>query len=60
MTFDLALATRCVDRLEEFDAIAPFPQPLDALGRDVGVHDHTVTGLAGPDNDYPELVPEVG
>ena len=36
----------------------PDPQPVDALGRDVGVHNDATADLAGSDNDHPELVPE--
>ena len=36
--FGLACMTRNLDLLEERDAIALLPKPVDALGRDVGIH----------------------
>src|SRR5262245_60877914 len=58
--FGLARATRSLDLLEELDAVAFVAQPIDSLGRDVGIHDDAVTALAGSDDDHPELVPELG
>ena len=58
--FGLAFATRGVDLLEELDAIALLPEPVDSLCRDVGIHNDAAAGLPGPDDDHPELVPKLG
>src|SRR5262245_37005469 len=58
--FGLACATRSLDLLEELDAIALLPEPVDSIGRDVGIHNDAAAGLPGPDNDHPELVPKLG
>src|SRR6478609_761814 len=58
--FGLACATRSLDLLEQLDGIALLPEPVDSLGRDVGVHNDAAAGLPGPDDDHPELVPKLG
>jgi hypothetical protein len=58
--FGLACATRSLDLLEELDAIALLPEPVDALGGDVGVHNEAAAGLLGTYDDHPELVPKLG
>jgi hypothetical protein len=58
--FGLACATRSLDLLEELNAIALFPKPVDALGRDIGIHNDAMASLPGTDDDHPELVPKLG
>ena len=58
--FGLARATRGLDLLEELDAIALLPEPVDSLGRNVGIHNDAAAGLLGADDDHPELVPKLG
>jgi hypothetical protein len=58
--FGLACATRSLDLFEELDAIALLPKPVDAVGRDVGIHNDAAAGLPGPDDDHSELVPKLG
>ena len=55
----LACATRSVDLLEGPDLKSLFSEPIDSLGRDVSIHDHSVAGFPGPDNDHPEPVAEL-
>jgi len=57
--FGLACMTRNLDLLEERDAIALLPKPVDALGRDVGIHNDAAASFLGPDDDHPELVPKL-
>jgi hypothetical protein len=59
-TFSLARATRGVDLLEELNAIALLPQPVDLLSGDISIHNDAAAGLPDPDNDHPELVPKLG
>jgi hypothetical protein len=58
--FSLSRATRGLDLLEELDAIALLPEPVDALGGDVGVNNDAAAGLLGTYDDHPELVPKLG
>jgi hypothetical protein len=58
--FGLARATRRFDLLEEFDAIPFLPEPVDPVGRNIGIHNDAAPSLPGPDNNYPELVPKLG
>jgi hypothetical protein len=58
--FCLARATRGLDLLEELDAIALLPEPVDSPGRYVGIHNDAAAGFPGSDDDHPELVPKLG
>jgi hypothetical protein len=55
MAFGLAHAIRSLDFLEELDAIALLPEPLDSLGRDVGIHNDAAAGFPGSDDDHRNL-----
>jgi hypothetical protein len=57
--FGLACATRTLDFLEEFDAIAFLPEPIDSLGRNIGVYNNAATSVPGSHNDHSELVPKL-
>ena len=58
--FRLACAARGLDLLEELDAIALLPKPVDSFGRDIGIHDDAAVGFLNSDDDHPELVPKLG
>ena len=60
LAFGLARTTLGLDLLEELDPVALLPEPVDSLGRDVGIHDDPASGVLGPDDDHPELIPKLG
>jgi len=52
----LARTTRRIDFLKELNAVAFLPEPVDAFGRDISIHNDAVTGFLDSHNDGPELI----